>query len=127
MLNKADAHGTRNLHPAIFKTNDTAPYQLTNESYLHLMSKKVAPRRVKQRSSTSNSHSKPKHNKSTTAYVLNVKSSSRTNSTYKGCLYKTFHQEGKNQAESHAEWALIIFHFLFFIHLELIYIIFKYY
>ena len=81
---KGDAHGTRNAHPAIFKTNDTAPYQLSNESYLQLMNKKAAPRRVKQRSSTSNSQSKPKHNKSTTAYVLNMKSSSRTNSTYKG-------------------------------------------
>lgn len=98
---KIDDSRTRNPQSAIFKTNDTAPYQLTSESYLQIKSGKL--RRVKKRSSTSNSHSKAKHNKSTTAHALgqNVKSSSRTNSTFgKGPLYQTFHHKEPRPADA---------------------------
>lgn len=89
---------TRNQQPGIYKTNETVPYQLTNESYLQMKStdNKKLKRIKKKRSSASNSHSKSKHTKSTTEYIAKPKEkvSSRTSSTIgKGPMYHTFYQK----------------------------------
>lgn len=95
---------TRNPQSAIFKTNDTVPYQLTNESYMQLkMAEDQSKKRLKKRrSSTSNSQSKSKHNKSTTEYISKpgAKLSMRTGTNLgKGPLYHTFYQRDNKKSK----------------------------